>query len=107
MPYRNSVEKRGYNIGYRAGWRAATIHFLGNKCMWEGCDVSGPRRLEIHHPKGRRGDPKGTGPKDWTDLSELEVYCKQHHKIIDKERTQLGEWGVVTAFMWLFEETEN
>ena len=84
MPFKDPAEKRGYNTGYRAGWRAAVCHFLGNRCQYPGCTVTGPKNLEIHHKLhcSRRG---GRGPKDWENLDELEIYCKPHHDVIEAE----------------------
>ena len=52
---KDPADKSKYNIGYRAGWRAATIQHLGGRCQWidpvtgTQCEQVDPKILEIHH----------------------------------------------------------
>ena len=75
--------KKGHNVSYRAGWRAATVHFLGNKCWYPDCEVTGPKNLELCHitPLNRG---QGRDTRDWTDLKELRAACKRHHTHVNE-----------------------
>lgn len=88
-PYQDIEDKRVYNVGYRAGRRSAVVHFLGNRCMYEGCEVSGPKNLEIHHLNPIK--KRGRDDTHWYYLHEMELYCKEHHGIVNRMMSKNGQ----------------
>lgn len=53
--------------------RKAALRHYGTSCMHEGCDVTQPHRLDVHHL-----DPVSEGQRR-TTLKDVVVLCKNHH----------------------------
>ena len=97
MPIKGD-DKKYYNVGYRTGYRAATIRHLGGRCLFKNDDGTqcGSTEVEIHHINGNglnkrscKGWPTGRGPEDWGNLEVLSLYCKEHHDLIDGEERDI------------------
>ena len=76
MTYKDKETYNAYQKGYYSGCRRMTIAHLGGECV--ECGESNILLLEIHHKEEIYRQSRNI--KDLSDLEELEVRCKKHHK---------------------------